>query len=206
MTPYLPVTWTDNQTGLEFNLVKGDCVQQDDASTEECQKPFYLSRNEISIAQYLAFLRDNTMGGNSSGVDWQSSHCPLIKNGRIYSLNSGLADENLPHPMTALNGEGAPLFVQWMNKRFPGKHFRLPDVTELALADDTTAEDSNYDLIHIEVERGEFNIKENVWEWGRKKQKSTPEGDGSGEKGESNASNNDLTQGFHLFLSAGKSN
>ncbi len=187
-TPNLSETWTDKKIGLEFALVQGGCVQTDETSTETCLDSFYLSP-EITIAQYLAFLEDKELGNNPAGVDWQSSHCPLEKKGNDYSLRANLKPSQ---PMIALKQEGVNLYAQWMNKRFTDKHFRLSSGTEQALADKVTTESFGYAVIDTNINLGQYNMSDNIWQWERKEQENAPEDDSY------------LTQGFRLFLSLDK--
>lgn len=130
-------TWTEPNTGMEFVYVPGGCYQMGCGSwTDSCdddEKPvhevcvdgFWISKYEVTIDEYRDFLLST---GDTDGVDWGDSYCPIEKGGS-YSLSGNKFGQEGDQPITEVSWHGARAFAEWMSRQ-SGKEIRLPTEAE----------------------------------------------------------------------------
>jgi serine/threonine protein kinase len=83
---------------------------------------FWLSRTEVTVGQFMRFLRKT---GITAGVDWSNPQCPLLMKDGKPALNRKIPGNSTDRPMTCINSRGVVLFCVWLNRR-ERKSGRLP--------------------------------------------------------------------------------
>lgn len=134
MAPVAPGTFIRRPTGAVEDAV-------DHPAKVRISRPFWIGRCEVSVGQYLVFLRSlealdrNQRYDVEKEVQFDNEDCPLEKS---LQLRPGFT---LDHPMTGVSWRGAKLFCQWLSRqeraagRLPrGYEYRLPTEGEWELA------------------------------------------------------------------------
>jgi formylglycine-generating enzyme required for sulfatase activity len=109
----------------------------------EITQPFWIAETEITIGQFLYYLRNPDLNPNApkkydkdKNINWDSKYCPITKKYRM-KRGKGSTWGDLKLPMVCVNWKGARQFCEWLTyrekkaKRLPdGYIYRLPTESE----------------------------------------------------------------------------
>ena len=151
--------WTVQELKLKMMPVKGGFFEMGDpASTSIAESgevvdnmihlvtismPFWISENEITIDQFLFYLKNPNDNSNEpdkydrdKNINWNSKYCP-IKKGYRMKRGRGLTWGKGDMPMVCVNWKAANQFCEWLTykeqkeKKIPeGYVYRLPTEAE----------------------------------------------------------------------------
>jgi formylglycine-generating enzyme required for sulfatase activity/TolB-like protein len=137
--------WTVPGTGIDFEPISRGTFRMGSAEEEldnklrdiTISKDFWCGKREISVEEFLFFLRERDDGcpvkktDIDKEVQWMRADCPIDKEYKP-------KDESLlKHPVTCVTWRGANMFCRWLTsrerraKRIPkGYEYRLPTEAE----------------------------------------------------------------------------
>ena len=109
----------------------------------EITQPFWISETEITIGQFLYYLKNPNQDPNAptkydrvKNISWDSRYCPITKKLRM-KRGKSLTWGDMNRPMVCINWKGAEQFCEWLTfrereaKRLPnGYIYRLPSEAE----------------------------------------------------------------------------
>lgn len=121
-----------NQNTLpELVRIPGGSFQMGTGSNYVEVTTFYLSKFEVTNAQYCTFLNEmgNQIEGGSRWIDIGSSEngysCKITPKGTRFQVVSGFED----HPVAFVTWYGASSYCKWLSSK-SGKQYRLPSTAE----------------------------------------------------------------------------
>ncbi|HPN83707.1 MAG TPA: SUMF1/EgtB/PvdO family nonheme iron enzyme [Victivallales bacterium] len=146
--PEIGREWTVPDIGMKFQFInKGAFLMGNPASSTEqnaedkahiskITRDFWMGRYEVTIGEFVFFLKDSASDEVNRGIDWNDKDCPLEKGP---AMKGGKAKfwGDPAMPMIEISWEAANLFCKWLTerekkeKRLPkGYAYRLPTEAE----------------------------------------------------------------------------
>ncbi|MBN1202382.1 MAG: SUMF1/EgtB/PvdO family nonheme iron enzyme [Anaerolineae bacterium] len=106
--------------GVEMVLVPAGCFEmgEDVEDNEQCfEEPFWISRYEVTNAQYAAFLnaQGNQSEGGTTWLEADSDYVRIHQQGGTWAADAGYED----HPVVEVSWYGARAYSEWVGGRLP---------------------------------------------------------------------------------------
>ena len=132
--PATPITYSSMAFVKGGAFTMGCTPEQGDECDDDEKPPhevtvgdFYMSRNEVTNAEFCAFLnaKGNQEEGGVAWINLENSYIKIEKKGDTFSPKTGFEK----HPVIAVSWFGAKAYCAWMSET-SGARFRLPTEAE----------------------------------------------------------------------------
>lgn len=142
--PNLPPSET-NSLGMELALIRpgrffmGSSAGETDAQANEqprrevvITRPFYIGRHEVTVGQFLRFLKDTrylTESERHGGFTWESQQQPVSRSDPARNVWTPGYPQSNEHPATFIDWDAAVAFCNWLGSNEHAR-YRLPTEAE----------------------------------------------------------------------------